>query len=409
LTASAPPWPATSTRRVLWHGDEPVEPYGGHNEDDPSIRFQGIDVIPPTLPDAPPGGFPQTPPLYANVITSALDGTIVTPYNHTFNVVVGRELGKGFSFEAAYVGRRGRNLLVRAMRPCRPTSRPWLRARLLHGRRPADWRRAGNRRATRRCPPTPALRANPTGRTCSRRGHGWDDGDTGHGEAFNAYAPDYISALFGADQFCDPACSKLGEFAFFSTQYDTLGIQSTIARAEYDAMQLSLRKRFSAGYQFDVKLHAGLCEGPWLAARRRRDFGNFDNGGYTGFLIDSWDPDKQYGRADFDVRHLVNLNWIAEVPVGAASGLAPTCPACSTPCWATGRRPASSAGAVASRSASTTAGSAGPRTGTCRQRGAGGPEQVARDRDDAQRGQRLSEPVCRRRPGAVDVPAREAG
>ena len=88
-------------------------PFGGHNEDDPSIRFQGIDWIPPTLPDAPPGGFPQTPPQYAGVITSALDGTIVTPYNHTFNVVVGRELGQGFSFEAAYVGRRGRNLLVR--------------------------------------------------------------------------------------------------------------------------------------------------------------------------------------------------------------------------------------------------------------------------------------------------------
>ena len=47
------------------------------------------------------------------MITSALDGTIVTPYSHSFNVVVGRELGKGFSFEAAYVGRRGRNLLVR--------------------------------------------------------------------------------------------------------------------------------------------------------------------------------------------------------------------------------------------------------------------------------------------------------
>ena len=69
--------------------------FGGHNEDDPSIRFAGLDVIPPTLPAAPPGGFPQTPPSYAGIITEALDGNIQTPYAHSFNVVVGRELGHG--------------------------------------------------------------------------------------------------------------------------------------------------------------------------------------------------------------------------------------------------------------------------------------------------------------------------
>ena len=143
-------------------------PFGEHNEDDPSIRFQGIDWIPPTLPDAPPGGFPQTPPSYAGVITSALDGTIVTPYNHAFNVVVGPRAGQGFSFEAAYVGRRGRNLLVR--RDAAHAGQhhgPGLGPRLLHGRRTADWVRAGHRRQRRRCRPTPASRASPTGRTCS--------------------------------------------------------------------------------------------------------------------------------------------------------------------------------------------------------------------------------------------------
>ena len=88
-------------------------PYGGHNEDDPAIRFAGLNVTPPTLPDAPPGGFPQTPPSFANFIGEALDGNIRTPYAHAFNVVLGRELGRGYSVEAAYVGRRGRNQLIR--------------------------------------------------------------------------------------------------------------------------------------------------------------------------------------------------------------------------------------------------------------------------------------------------------
>ena len=93
-------------------------------------------------------------------------------------------------------------------------------------------------------------------------------------------------------------------------------MQSTIGRSEYDAMQLSLRKRFSEGYQFDVNYTLGFAEDHGSLLEGDSTFGVFDNGGYTGFLIDTWNPDKQYGRADFDVRHLINFNWIAEVPVG---------------------------------------------------------------------------------------------
>ena len=46
-------------------------------------------------------------------ITSALDSSITTPYSHVYNIVVGRELGGDYSFEAAYVGRTGRNQLIR--------------------------------------------------------------------------------------------------------------------------------------------------------------------------------------------------------------------------------------------------------------------------------------------------------
>ena len=99
---------------LVRHGDQPVEPLRRAQRGRPVGPLPGASTwIPSTLPEAPPGGFPQTPPSYAGVITSALDGTITTPYSHAFNVVVGRELGRGFSFEAAYVGRRGRNLLVR--------------------------------------------------------------------------------------------------------------------------------------------------------------------------------------------------------------------------------------------------------------------------------------------------------
>ena len=77
---------------------------------------------------------------------------------------------------------------------------------------------------------------------------------------FNGHAPDYITPLYNADECCYPACSTLGAFAFFAPQYDTLGMQSTIGRSQYDALQVSLRKRFSEGYQFDVNYTLGYAK-----------------------------------------------------------------------------------------------------------------------------------------------------
>ena len=47
------------------------------------------------------------------MITSSIDQSVRTPYSHVFNVIVGKELGKSYGIEVGYVGRRGRNLLVR--------------------------------------------------------------------------------------------------------------------------------------------------------------------------------------------------------------------------------------------------------------------------------------------------------
>jgi hypothetical protein len=45
-------------------------------------------------------------------------------------------------------------------------------------------------------------------------------------------------------------------------------------------------------------------------------FGNFGAGGYSGFLINSFDPELNYGISDFDVRHQINVNWIWDLPFG---------------------------------------------------------------------------------------------
>ena len=89
-------------------------------------------------------------------------------------------------------------------------------------------------------------------------------------DSFQANAPDYITALWDADQYCYPACSAFGPFAYFAEQYDSLASRSTIGRSEYDALQLTLRKRYSAGLPVRLQLHPRAREGSHLGGRARR-------------------------------------------------------------------------------------------------------------------------------------------
>jgi hypothetical protein len=130
-----------------------------------------------------------------------------------------------------------------------------------------------------------------------------------------------MTALWAADQFCDPGCSRFGEFAFFSNQYDSLAAQSSVARSEYNALQLMFRRRYSQGYQFDLNYTYSRGKDHASEVERGGAFGNFGSGGYSGFLVNSFEPDLNYSYSDYDVRHQINVNWLADLPFGQGKRL----------------------------------------------------------------------------------------
>jgi hypothetical protein len=287
-------------------------PFGGNGELSPAARFTSVDVVPATYPDAPPAGFPATPETGTGAITLSIDQSLKTPYSHVFNAIVGKELGKSYGVEVGYVGRRGRNLLVR-----RDLAMP---LNLTDPASGVDYFTAARQLID-------AYNAAGGDVTQMARIPYWEnmfpeaafDGFTATqnmATEFGAVAPDYITALITADEGCFPACSRFGPFAYFAEQYDSLAAHSSIGRSEYDAMQLTLRRRFNNGYQFD--LNYTLARGKDHASETERGsaFGNFGSGGYSGFLVNSFEPDLNYSYADFDVRHQVNVNWLAELPFG---------------------------------------------------------------------------------------------
>lgn len=285
-------------------------PANQNNETSLQIRFRDLTTIPTTYPAAPPATFPATPPDRRGTITQAIDQNLRTPYSHSYNLTFSRDLGRNYAVDVAYVGRQGRSLMIR-----RDLGMP---ANLVDPASGVDYFTAIREVITQaqavgieNVAPIPYFE----NMFPSAAGGGMTATQV-IGDYFMGYAPDYISALYDIDGFCEPACTRFGPDAFFSPQYDSLWAQSSLARSGYNSMQLALRRRFANGYQFDVNYTYSVAKDHGSSVERGSTYGNFGSGGYSGVLVNSLDPDLQYSYADFDVRHQLNVNWLAELPFG---------------------------------------------------------------------------------------------
>ncbi len=108
-------------------------PFGLAYETNPDARFRSATTMPSTMPAAPKGGFPQTPPIRAGVITSSIDDTLVTPSAHMASAIIGFDLGRNYTVR----GGLRRPLRPRPAGPPRPRDaaqpgRSGVEHRLLH-------------------------------------------------------------------------------------------------------------------------------------------------------------------------------------------------------------------------------------------------------------------------------------
>ncbi len=295
-------------------------PFGSVSTSTPDARFTGPNAPPPaTLPmPAPDVSFPYQPPLESGFIGVGVDGSVRAPYAHVINAVVGRELPGGFSVDAAYVGRFGRRLLVRS-----DVATP---ANLVDAKTGVDYFTAAGEliKATQRA--GIGVNADPSAYAVLANIPYWENlfpGAAAGGltatqaiaQHYNT-APDYATALYMLDEYCYPSCSVFGPFAYYSRQFDALSIQRSIASANYHALQASVRKRWSRGYQFDVNYTLSKSEDLGSSVERGSSWMTPGYGGVSGVLMNPWEPDRQWGHSDFDVRHQLNLNWVAILPFG---------------------------------------------------------------------------------------------
>src|SRR6185295_2840039 len=253
-------------------------------------------------------------------IEVSLDQGITTPYNYSFNFSYGREIGKGLSFEASYVGRWARNLLAsRDIMQLNNIRDPQSGLSYYDAINALVNFRYENRAITD-VPTIPFFN-----NLFPFMPEWW--GDTSLTPTQAAYAFIAFPANGGAgitdDTFVQllwddsPNCTTCpfgggpARFnnMFYQPQFAALSSFGTIAFSNYNALQVSLQQRlgndlsvdFNYTYGHSLDNASGLQASTAYAA---------------AFIVNALDPAQNYATSDFDAKHIINANWIAGVPIG---------------------------------------------------------------------------------------------
>lgn len=311
-----------------------TNPYG-IQDPDCAARFAGLFALPQgtfcgqDMTGTAPVGFPVTPPSGVDApggfaIYWGMDDRLKTPYSHVLDFSVTRELGRNFSLEVSYVGRLGHRLLqetdlamptnVRDPKSGMDyfTAATMLAKLAYSGVDPTD-------------PNTPPIAPIPY----------WENlFPVPAGSTMTATQQMYLSywnnlgnevvALQAFDTACDPLCSQLPgqsqptKYNFYNPQFSSLWGWRTAGNSSYNAFNLSLRHVLSHGLQFDVNYTYSKSIDVGSNAERINvfDTNGTNVGGFSSQVINAWAPNQGRSVSDFDMKHQINANWVADLPFG---------------------------------------------------------------------------------------------
>ena len=325
-------------------------------------RLTDMNTIPttdyagnPIFIQPPAGTFPKTFPSSLNTggsaITWGVDNTLKTPYSYALDLAFSRELRSGFTIEAAYVGRLSHRLLAqddlampldiydkkagidyfaaevalaKLFRPALNAGKTNATLSFNPNQLPANVRQfwtdqiqplqAGGAYTINGCTGTDAS-GNPIQMAtsspvvaafdlfCSTR--------------FNDSLALYNLDSYGIADFNNPNVSyfpSTGQYTYYSPQYSSLYAWRSMANANYNAMQISLRHRMVNGFQFD--LNYTFSKSIDLASDAERIGPASYTSSLNNIIINAWDPNQERGVSSYDATHQFNANWLVELPFG---------------------------------------------------------------------------------------------
>ena len=330
-----------------------IDNAAGIQTPDTAPRFSGLYNIPttsalgPIVESPPTGPFPVYAPASINnggfAITWGLDDKLKTPYSHVIDFSITRELPSNFVFEASYIGRFAHRLLQEEdlAEPVNLKDTSGGQTYFQAAQALARQYKQGGPNATDISQITPALVGNywqnlfpaAAGAASSQifgcapnvNGITTVTATQAMYDLFDCYAGNETTALESADEpgangvnaGCFPACATINGAltngnVYYSPQFSSLFAWRSTGNSDYNAGQFSLRHR-SNGLEFDLNYTYSKSIDVGSNAERINEFEGF---GFGSQIINSWFPDENRAVSDFDTTHIVNANWIYQLPFG---------------------------------------------------------------------------------------------
>jgi hypothetical protein len=263
--------------------------------------------------------FPQTQPQdFARRIEGSLDSNLVSPINYSWNVTYGRSLPKGLYVEASYIGHLARNLL--ATRDVMQVNN------LVDPKSGQDWYTAARLLEQYRVARTPvsSIPKIPWFENMYAAGSldallfgaGLTNTQAAYGfMAVTAVTPGCAGApLFGCYDsgddwtFLQDVLDANVKPQFFQSQYGALSAYGTIGSSDYHGGTVSIRQRLKTlTWDFNYTFSKSIDDASGLQT----------SGVYgTAFITNALRQSDNRAVSDFDIRHIVNMNSIWQLPFG---------------------------------------------------------------------------------------------
>lgn len=288
-------------------------------------RFTGRNNLPAL--NVPSGAatqtFPYAPPAGNFSISWGVDNKLKTPYSEVFNISLQRALPGGFTVEADYVGRLGRQLLQQSDLAA-PTN-------FLDTKSGTTYFQAGaqlaalvdstgnNKKAT---VPNIAYFENMFPYMANVSTTNCPNPDKSATQAiycneFTTYRSvlGETTALADIDFYCfgSVAYGCTGsQSRFWQNQFSSLFAWTSNGSASYNAAQFILRHPMKYGLQMDLSYTYGNSIDMGSDAERS----NETQGGTGSYLTNSYIPSQSRAVSDFDTRHLITFNGSYALPFG---------------------------------------------------------------------------------------------
>jgi hypothetical protein len=279
--------------------------------------FTGYENVPIGTVNATAQTFPIDPAQttiasFGSSFVRDIDANLKTPYAETFNFSVQREVIRGMTVTASYVGRLGRHVLdnLDVAQPTNlfdPTSgQTYFQAvdayakSIDAGVPVANIPNSGYfqdlfPKATYTVAKTSTSPAITYTGAQAYYASLIVDRATGN-ETNTLYNFDTTPAFAPANQ----------QLRFFYPQYSSIYVQGSVGTSNYNALQLSVRHAFKFGNEYDIN----------YTYSKSLDFGSSPERSNASSIINTFNPSQMYAVSDYDVRHNVTANYGLSLPFG---------------------------------------------------------------------------------------------